>query len=93
MQIYHFFGSQSLYLFQADSAGKAECYRTAQKLVEKFREDNGSIICAERLGLDGPVPKGNFVPAARNAEYYAKRPCAAKVESAARIFAETISES
>lgn len=76
----------------ADRNGKAECYRTVQKLVERFREANGSIICAELLGLNGPVPKGNFVPDARNAEYYAKRPCAAKVESAARIFAEYLSE-
>ena len=40
------------------------------------------------LGLKGPIPKGNYVPDARNADYYAKRPCAAKVESAARIFAD-----
>ena len=29
-----------------------------------------------------------YVPEERNAEYYKKRPCAQKVESAARIFAE-----
>lgn len=67
--------------------GKAQCYRSVQALLEDFRAENGSIICAELLGLSGPVPAGNFVPDERNAEYYRKRPCAAKVESAARIFA------
>lgn len=72
----------------SDRAGKAECYKTVQELVSRFGDANGSIICAELLGFKGPVPKGNYVPDARNADYYAKRPCAAKVESAARIFAD-----
>lgn len=71
----------------ADRAGKTECYKVVQDLVEAFRKENGSIICAELLGLKGPAPVGDFVPAERNAEYYKVRPCAAKVESAARIFA------
>ena len=72
----------------SDRQGKADCYRLAQDLVQAFKEENGSVICAELLGLKGPVPVGHFVPAERNAEYYRKRPCAAKVESAARIFAK-----
>ena len=72
----------------SDRTGKAECYKTVQELVSRFGYANGSIICAELLGLKGPIPKGNYVPDARNADYYAKRPCAAKVESAARIFAD-----
>ncbi len=72
----------------ADRAGKTECYKVVQNLVEAFRKENGSIICAELLGLKGPVPMGDFTPSERNAEYYKVRPCAAKVESAARIFAE-----
>lgn len=71
----------------ANRQGKADCYKLTQDLVEAFRKENGSVICAELLGLKGPVPAGNFVPAERNAEYYRKRPCVAKVESAARIFA------
>ena len=72
----------------SDRTGKAECYKTVQELVSRFGDANGSIICEELLGLKGPIPKGNYVPDARNADYYAKRPCAAKVESAARIFAD-----
>lgn len=71
-----------------DREGKAHCYHVVQDLLEKSKQENGSIICAELLGIKGPVPMGNFVPDERNAEYYKKRPCAAKVESAARIFAE-----
>lgn len=77
----------------ADREGKAHCYRVVQELLEGFRKANGSVQCAELLGLKGPVPPGNFTPDERNAEYYRKRPCAAKVESAARIFAEYLDAS
>lgn len=76
----------------SDRAGKAHCYEVVQRLLQRSKEENGSLICAELLGLDGPVAMGNFVPDERNAEYYRKRPCAAKVESAARIFAEYLSQ-
>lgn len=75
----------------SDRKGKAECYRIVQELVERFRQDNGSIICAELLGLEGKVTAGDYTPSERNVEYYKARPCAAKVKSAARIFAEKIS--
>lgn len=72
----------------ADREGKAHCYKVVQDLLAQSKAENGSLICAELLGIKGPVPMGNFVPDERNAEYYRKRPCAAKVESAARIFAQ-----
>ena len=72
----------------SDRAGKSACYKVVQELLEKSKTDNGSLICAELLGLKGPVPIGQYVASERTAEYYKKRPCAAKVESAARIFAE-----
>lgn len=72
----------------ADREGKAHCYKVVQDLLARSKEENGSLICAELLGIKGAVPLGNFVPDERNAEYYKKRPCGAKVESAARIFAE-----
>lgn len=75
-----------------DREGKAHCYKVVQELLAKSKAENGSIICAELLGLNGPVPPGNFMPDERNAEYYRKRPCAAKVESAARIFAHYLEE-
>lgn len=73
----------------SDQKGKAECYRLVQQLLADFKTQNGSLICADLLGLENKTPAfGNFVPSERNAQYYKVRPCAAKVECAARIFAE-----
>lgn len=73
-----------------DREGKAHCYSVVQQLLAESEAENGSLICAELLGLKGPVPRGQFVPDERNADYYRRRPCAAKVESAARIWASYI---
>lgn len=75
-----------------DREGKAHCYKVVQDLLKQSKEENGSLICAELLGLHGDVPLGNFMPDERNAEYYKKRPCVAKVESAARIFARYLEQ-
>lgn len=75
-----------------DREGKAHCYEVVQRLLAQSKEENGSLICAELLGIKGPIPMGNFVPDERNAAYYRKRPCAAKVESAARLFAQYLAD-
>lgn len=73
----------------ADNEGKSHCYKIVQQLLEESKQQNGSIICAEILGLKGYEKAANsYVASERTAEYYKKRPCAAKVESAARIFAD-----
>lgn len=72
-----------------DREGKAHCYKVVQQLIAKSKEQNGSVICAEILGLDGKQKAASsYIPSPRTAEYYKRRPCAAKVESAASIFAE-----
>lgn len=73
----------------SDREGKSACYKVVQELLAKSKEANGSLICAEILGLKG-VEKAvsSYVASPRTAEYYKTRPCAAKVESAARIFAD-----
>ena len=76
----------------ADREGKSACYKVVQELLAQSKAENGSLICAELLGLKGPVPMGNYVASERTKEYYKKRPCAAKVESAARIFARYLDE-
>ena len=77
----------------ADRDGKSACYKVVQDLLAKSKEQNGSIICAEILGLKGhEKAQSSYVASARTAEYYKSRPCAAKVESAARIFAEYLME-
>ena len=72
-----------------DREGKSACYKVVQDLLAQSRKQNGSLICAEILGLKG-YEKANcsYVASPRTAEYYKSRPCAAKVESAARIFAD-----
>lgn len=72
-----------------DREGKSACYKVVQELLAKSKEQNGSLICAEILGLKGhEKAQSNYMASPRTAEYYKTRPCAAKVESAARIFAE-----
>ena len=72
-----------------DRKGKADCYTVVQGLVNKFKDENGSVICAELLGMKGcKVVKNSNIPDERNAEYYRVRPCSQKVENAARLFAE-----
>ena len=73
----------------SDREGKSACYKVVQELLAKSKEQNGSLICAEILGIKGyDRAVCSYVASPRTAEYYKQRPCAAKVESAARIFAE-----
>ena len=72
----------------SDREGKSACYKVVQELLAKSKEENGSLICAEILGIQGhEKAQCSYVASPRTAEYYRQRPCAAKVESAARIFA------
>lgn len=75
----------------ADRKGKSMCYKVVQELLDEFKVQNGSVVCAELLGLKGhEKAQSSYVASPRTAEYYKTRPCAAKVESAARIFAENL---
>ena len=77
-----------------DREGKAASYQLVRQLLETFRQRNGSIICAELLQMSGLKAETNTSqPDERNAEYYRVRPCARKVESAARVFAEYLASS
>ncbi len=62
---------------------KSEHYARIQKLAGEFKEQNGSIVCRELLGLqqkqDAPIPEE------RTPEYYKKRPCVELVGDAARM--------
>ncbi len=73
----------------SDREGKSACYKVVQELLAKSKQENGSLICAEILGLNGyEKAVDSYQASPRTAEYYKTRPCAAKVESAARIFAD-----
>ncbi len=68
-----------------DRQGKADNYAFVQKLAGEFREKNGSLICAELLGLRERKPQVP-TPEQRTESYYMKRPCVKMVETAARIW-------
>lgn len=73
----------------SDREGKSACYKVVQELLAQSKEQNGSLICAEILGIKGHEKAlSSYVASPRTAEYYKSRPCAVKVESAARIFAQ-----
>ena len=77
----------------ANREGKSDCYKVVQDLLAKSKEENGSIICAEILGIQGhEKAHSSYVASPRTTEYYKTRPCAAKVESAARIFANYLKQ-
>ena len=73
----------------ADREGKAATYALVQELAAKFKEENGALRCADLLGLSKKEPIVSS-PEARTSAYYAKRPCAKMVETAARIWADYI---
>lgn len=69
-----------------DRENKAANYALVQQLAEEFKRRNGSLICAELLGLK--KPEGTYMPEERTPQYYAKRPCPRMIEEAARIWVE-----
>ena len=73
-----------------DREGKEANYKVVQQLAEEFRKRNGSLICAELLGLAKTAPTP-ATPEERTNEYYKKRPCVKMVEEAARIWCEYLS--
>lgn len=72
-----------------DNEGKMANYAFVQDLANQFKNQYGSLICAELLGL---APKGSIDPrpAPRTPEYYEKRPCPEMIAEAVRIFLRSI---
>lgn len=64
-------------------------YALVQEWIGRFREERGSIICRELLGLRAGE-KESPQPSERTQGYYHARPCVASVGIAARIVAEGI---
>ncbi|MBQ7836350.1 MAG: C_GCAxxG_C_C family protein [Clostridia bacterium] len=73
-----------------DTDAKKKHYEIIQEAAQLFREENGSIICRELLGLgQGPSEP---TPEARTAEYYKRRPCEEYVAISARITEKLINK-
>ncbi len=73
-----------------DKEKKAELYALIQKAANQFKEENGSIVCRELLGL--AEKNSSPVPEERTAKYYAKRPCGELVKCAAEITEKMLKE-
>ena len=71
-----------------NALSKKENYAAVQELAERFRQENGFIVCRDLLGL--AQQKDDPTPSPRTESYYKRRPCAEYVASAARIVAEKI---
>ena len=69
-----------------DDENKARLYAEVQDLAEGFRAQVGTIICREIL--DNPSTDPN--PSPRTQAYYAQRPCARMVMTAARLMEDFI---
>ena len=72
--------------------GRRENYALVQEFADKFRKENGSIICREQLQLRASQ-KESPTPSVRDEHWYAARPCERLVGSSARLIAEKLKES
>ncbi len=69
---------------EADEDTRAKVYAKTKELADKFKAQNGTIVCAELLGLEKPK-EYNASPDARTDEYYKTRPCVELVKDCVRI--------
>lgn len=71
------------YQLPDDMDGKKRVYAETRDLADRFKAENGSIICRELL--EGVKKTDGGIPEERTVEYYKKRPCAELVKCAAEI--------
>lgn len=79
-----------------DAELKRKNYELVQALAARFKEQTGSLLCKELLGLikaqNGTKQVAplqiSAIPEERTAEYYKKRPCVRMVEVAIRTYFE-----
>ena len=69
-----------------DNEGKKELYSKVQQLAGEFKEEFGSIICKELLGMDEKAKCNDPNPTIRNEKFYKKRPCVDNVKFASELF-------
>lgn len=67
-----------------DLQRRGEVYAVVRDMFGAFKEENGTVICAELLGLS--LPKDNSpVPEERTPDYYKRRPCPEKIRECGLI--------
>lgn len=73
-----------------DNQAKTRMYLAVREAIHEFTEQFGTTNCRDLLLKAGCLPKPD--PAVRNADYYAKRPCAHFVQAAADIASRRMAE-
>lgn len=63
---------------------RKEVYETVHSLADRFTKENGSLICADLLGLN-KQSEYNANPEERTQGYYKKRPCVECVKFCAKL--------
>lgn len=67
-----------------DLQRRGDIYAVVRQMVGEFKEQNGTIICAELLGLS--MPKDDSpIPEERTPDYYKRRPCPDKIHQCGLI--------
>lgn len=63
---------------------RAKMYERVQTVANEFRQNNGSVVCRELLGLNTKNPD-TPIPEPRTETYYKKRPCPKLIAMSADI--------
>ena len=79
----------ALGMIKGDKVDKATLYAQIQELAEKFRQENGSIICRDLLGMR-KEEKSAPTPSERTEQYYKARPCADLVKYAVELLEQEL---
>jgi len=77
-------GLKEGYTSPIDNESKKELYKKVQDLAQEFKDEFGSIICKELLGL--PTKENDPNPTKRDEKFYHKRPCVEQVKYASEMF-------
>lgn len=68
--------------------GKKHIYALVRRMSDRLKEEHGSIICRELLGI--AKMEESAEPSVRTEEFYATRPCVRIIECASRIIEEEL---
>ena len=79
-------GLKEGYTSPTDNEAKKVLYSKVQQLAAEFKEEFGSIICKELLGLEPKCPCNDPNPTKRDEKFYKKRPCVENVKFASELF-------
>ena len=71
-----------------DEAAKEHIYALVRRMSALFKEQQGTIICRELLGIEGMEESAK--PSVRTPEFYASRPCGRIIACAAEIIEDVL---